>query len=135
MIKGRFIAASIVGLVLIGAGSAQRAVASAGDGDHVSKAQLKQMARDAHTPEQYQALANSYGSLQSYYLKQAADEEKEWARRRPITPSLSAKYPTPADSARNLYEYYVEKASEAGALSTKYAQMAQPASAATQQKM
>jgi len=133
--KGRFIAVSIMGLVLIGAGSAQRAVASAGGGDHVSCAQLKQMAREARTPDQYQALANSYGSLQSYYLRQAADEERVWSRLRPITPTMYAKYPRPADSARNLYEYYVEKASKAGAMSTKYAQMAQSTGASTQQRM
>jgi hypothetical protein len=40
--------------------------------------------------------------------------------------SLYAKYPKPADQAKALYEYYLEKASEAGVLSAKYAQLAEP---------
>ena|SRR5579863_10645022 len=133
--KGRSIATGILTLALVGAGSMQGSVAAAQDGDHVSKAQLKQMAREAHSPAQYRALAHYYDIQQKDYLKQAAEEKQEWERRSQITTSLYAKYPKPADSARNLYEYYVVKASEAGALSTKYSQLAEPAGAATQQRM
>ena len=34
----------------------------------------------------------------------------------------------PVDSARNLYEYYMYKASEAGALEAKYSRLASPES-------
>jgi len=36
---------------------------------------------------------------------------------------VAAKYPRPVDLARNLYEYYMYKASEMGALSLKYSQL------------
>jgi hypothetical protein len=92
-----------------------------------SSGQLKQMAKDAHTPEQYTALAQSYSQLEKSYLAKAAEEKQEWDRRSQNTMSLYAKYPRPVDSARNLYEYYAYKASEAGALATKYSQLAAPA--------
>ena len=133
--NGRYIAAGILALAFVGIGSAQGAVASGEEDSHASQAQLKKMARDAHTPEQYKALAVSYDIQQKDYLKQAADEKQEWIRRSQITVSLYAKYPKPADEAKYLYEYYVQKASEAGALSTKYAQLAEPAGAAAQQRM
>ncbi|MGA2651552.1 MAG: hypothetical protein ABSF28_13555 [Terracidiphilus sp.] len=133
--NGRLIAAGILTFAFVGVGSAQSAVSSGGDDSHVSQAQLKKMAREAHTPEQYKALAASYEIQQKGYLKQAADEKQEWIRRSQITVSLYAKYPKPADEAKYLYEYYVEKASEAGALSQKYAQLAEPAGATTQQRM
>jgi hypothetical protein len=133
--KGRYIAASILTLALIGAGSAHGSSAAVQNGDRVSKAQLKQMAREAHSPEQYKAVAHYYDIEQKDYLSQAADEKQEWIRRSQITTSLYAKYPKPADSARNLYEYYVEKASEAGTLSAKYSQLAEPTVAAAQPHM
>jgi hypothetical protein len=133
VMKGTSIAASVLAIALIGAGSAKGSLAAAQDGDHVSQTQVKQMARDAHSPEQYKALAHYYDIQQKNYLKQAADEKQEWERRSQITTSLYAKYPKPADSARNLYEYYVVKASEAGALSTKYGKLAEPAGSASQQ--
>ena len=37
-----------------------------------------------------------------------------------------AKYPRPVDSARNLHEYYMYAASEAGTLETTYSRMASP---------
>jgi len=135
MMKKGFSGASILFFALMSVATAHGAVAPAAEVDHVNNAQLKQMAREAHTPEQYQALANSYERQQKYYLKQAADEKQEWVRRSQITTSLYAKSPSPADTARNLYEYYVEKASEAGALSAKYSQMAEPMASATEHQM
>jgi hypothetical protein len=135
VMKGTYVAASILTLALIGAVSAQGLVASAQDGDHVSKAQLKQLAREAQSPEQYEALAHYYDIQQNDYLRQAKDARHEWISRLQFTTSLFAKYPRPADSARNLYESYVEKASKAGALSARYSQLAEPSSAAAQQRM
>jgi hypothetical protein len=122
--KRSIFAVSIVALALVSAGYAQGAVSSSSDGDHYSQAQLKQLAHDAHTPEQYKNLAASYSKQQSYFLQQAAEEKTEWQRRSQNIVSINAKYPRPVDSARNLYEYYVYKASEAGAMSAKYDQMA-----------
>ena len=123
MKKGIF-ATVMMALALVSAGYAQGAGSFSGDGDHYSQAQLKQLARDAHTPDQYKNLAMSYSKQQSYFLKQAAEEKVEWERRSQNIVSINAKYPRPVDSARYLYEYYVTKANEAGSLSAKYDQMA-----------
>jgi hypothetical protein len=133
--NGRIVVAGILTFAFVGVGTAQGAVGAGGDDSHVSQGQLKRMAREAHTPEQYKALAVSYEVAQKDYLKQAAEAKQEWIRLTPITGSLYAKYPRPADSAKNLYECDVEKASRAGALSQKYAQLAEPAGIATQQQM
>jgi hypothetical protein len=135
MIKKGFCAAAILSFALVGVVSAQGAISSAENGDHYTKSQLKQLERDAHTPGQYTALAQYYGKQQKDYAQQAAEEKQEWARRSQITTSLYAKYPKPADSARNLYEYYAVKASEAAALSAKYSQLADSSAPSTQQHM
>ena len=124
--NGRLVAASILTLAFVGIGTAQGAVASGGDDSHTSPAQLKKKAREAHTQDQYKALAASYEIEQRDYLKQAADEKQVWIQLRPPTPNLNAKYPRPADQAKSLYEYYVEKAQASGALSAKYTQLAEP---------
>jgi hypothetical protein len=83
------------------------------------------LALNAHAPEQYKALAGYYGQEQNRYAQLAAQEKIEWDRRsnQPIVSTL-AKYPRPVDSARNLYEYYIYKASENKALEAKYSRMA-----------
>jgi len=121
--KRTVFAASIVGLVLVGFGTASGQAPSSDKSEHYSQAQLKQMTLAAHTPEQYKALASSYTKQQSYFLRQAAEEKQEWERRSANIVSVNAKYPRPVDSARYLYEYDAYKASEAGALSLKYAQL------------
>jgi hypothetical protein len=135
MMKKGFCAAAILSFALVGVVNAQGAISSAENGDHYTKSQLKQLERDAHTPGQYAALAQYYGEQQKNYAQQAAEEKQEWARRSQITASLYAKYPKPADSARNLYEYYALKASEAAALSARYGQMADSSAGSTQQHM
>jgi hypothetical protein len=91
------------------------------------------MAREAHTPEQYRALASYYWREQKDYLQQAAEEKHEWIRRSQNIMVVAAKYPRPADSARNLYEYYMCKASEVAELSAKYSRLAAPGTPATVQ--
>ncbi len=118
------IAACIVTLALTGVGNAQGATSSSQSGTHFTKAQLKQMLRDAHTPEQYKALASYYDEQSKSYLQQAADEKKEWERRSQNVQGVAAKYPRPSDSARNLYEYYMYKASESTSLEANYDQLA-----------
>jgi len=109
----------IAALMLTGALGVQAASGETGD-SHYTHAQLKQIQRDAHTPEQYSALATYYTAQQKSYLEQAAPEKQEWIRRSQFTSSIEAKYPRPVDSARNLYEYYTAKAAEAGAAADKY---------------
>lgn len=51
------IAACTLALALAGSGNEQTAASSSESGAHFTKSQLKQMLRDAHTPEQYRTVA------------------------------------------------------------------------------
>jgi len=119
-------ATCILALAFAGAASAQDAASSAETGTHYTQAQVKQLALNAHAPAQYTALASYYGERQNDYLQKAAEEKQELIRRSQNIVSVAAKYPRPVDSARNLYEFYMYKASEAGTLEAKYSRMAEP---------
>jgi hypothetical protein len=123
----RVFAACILSLAFVHVGSAQGTVSPAETGSHSTQTHLKQLARGAHTQEQYMALANYYKTQQRIYLQRAEDEKKEWKRRDQNIMGVFAKYPRPVDSARNLYEYYTYRASGAGALESKYSRLAAPA--------
>jgi len=111
---------------MAGVGNAQSTAPSPEIRAHYTQAQVKQMTLTARTSTQYAALANYFGEQRSTYLQQAAEEKKEWERRSQNIVSTAAKYPRPVDSARNLYEYYMYKASEAGTFEAKYNRMAAP---------
>jgi len=120
------LAICILSLAFAGVGYAQGAASSPETGAHYTQAQLKQLALNAHEPAQYSVLASYFGERQKNYLQQAAEEKKEWERRSQNIMSIAAKYPRPVDSARNLYEYYMYKAAEAGTLEAKYSRLAMP---------
>ncbi len=124
---------SILALALVGVGNALGAASSAETGDHYSQAQLKELTRNAHSPEQYKALAHYYGERQRDYRQLAAEEKAEWERRSHNVMGVQAKYPRPADSARNLYEYYAAKATESETLEAKYTGLAEPETAVNAQ--
>ncbi len=123
----RILAICILSLTFTTVGLAQRAVSSAQPDAQYTQAQLKELAFNAHAPEQYKALSSYYGKQQGRYLALAAEEKAEFDRRseQPIV-SILAKYPRPVDSSRNLYEYYMYKAKENGELQAKYDRMATP---------
>jgi hypothetical protein len=122
--KLNLIATYFLAVALAGFVSAQATAAPIEKAVHCPRSHLKQMAREARSQEQYAAFADCLKQLQNNYLQQAAEEKKEWARRSQNVMASAAKYPRPVDSARNLYEYYMSKASEAGGLSAKYSQLA-----------
>jgi hypothetical protein len=72
-----------------------------------SNAELKQMEQNAHTPEQYEALASYFRSRQQDFREQAREEVPLMAWRSQFTFSLAAKYPRPYDSSRNRYDYFM----------------------------
>jgi ABC-type nitrate/sulfonate/bicarbonate transport system substrate-binding protein len=119
-------ATCILALAFAGAASAQNAASSAETGAHYTKVQVKELALNAHAPEQYAVLAGYYGAQKADYLRQAAEEKKEWERRSKNVSVAFGKYPRPVDSARNLYEYYLYKASKAETLQAKFSQLAAP---------
>jgi hypothetical protein len=97
---------------------------------HYSKAGLAQLRKEAHTPEQYRALAVYFDQRKRSFQKQANQEKKEWERRSQNVVGPAAKYPRPVDSARNLYEYYDYEAHQAGVLQAQYERLAEPAGVA-----
>jgi len=119
-------ATCILALAFAGAASAQGAASSAETDAHYTKAQLKQLTLNAHTTEQYSDLASYFSKQRGTYLQKAAEKQKEWVQLTQNVTSAAAKYPRPADSVRNYYEYYMRKASEAGMLEAKYSRLAAP---------
>jgi hypothetical protein len=116
--------ACILAIALASVASAQTTTAASGAATNYSQAQLKTMAREAHTSSQYQVLANYYSAQQKDYLAKSADEKKEWERRSANVMLTAAKYPRPVDSARYLYEYYTSMAQDAEEKSAKYQHLA-----------
>jgi hypothetical protein len=101
-------------------------VASRGSA-HYSKAELAQLRKEAHTPEQYRALAVYFDQRKRSFQEQANQEKKEWERRSQNVTGPAAKYPRPVDSARNLYEYYDYEAHQADVLQAQYERLAESA--------
>jgi glutamate/tyrosine decarboxylase-like PLP-dependent enzyme len=120
------VALCILSFSLAGVGLAQATDSSAQNGTQLTKAQAKQLLHSAHTPDQYRVLADYYGNREKYFQQQAAEERHEWIRRSQNVIVVAAKYPRPADSARNHYEYYASKQKEAGQSAEKFAHLAAP---------
>jgi len=120
---------SLLALAIVGAGSTLGVASSAETGEGYTKAQLKELTRSAHAPEQYKALAHYYGERQKDYLQLAAEAKAEWERRSHNAPTGFGKYPRPVDWARNAYEYYLAKASASRTLEAKYSNLAEPETA------
>jgi len=116
----------ILSLAFAGMGNAQAPASSPDSGPHYTLAQVKELESKAHAHEQYKALATYYGKQKKDYLQLAAQEKKEWDRMGHNPANTAAKYPRPGDSARNLYELYMSKASDSGTLEARYNRLASP---------
>lgn len=90
-------------------------------------AQIKRLAREAYTVEQYTTLADYYATRKRLYKRKAAEEMNIWAERSTMVNPLSEKWPRPVDSARNLHDYYEYKENEAEALREKCSRLADEA--------
>ena len=77
-----------------------------------SQSEVKQMIRDAHTAQQYHDLAGYFRERKQYFEQQAQSEKIEWDRRSQITAATYQKYPRPADSSKNRYEYFTYEAQQ-----------------------
>ena len=120
----RTLAAIGILVLALSAGSLWAAEKHTQDGTEYTSAQIKTMAREAHTVEQYNALADYYATRQRMYKRKAAEEMHLWALRAEMITPLSEKWPRPVDSARNLHDYYEYKAAQAAALCAKYNRLA-----------
>ncbi len=122
--KAMLFAAGLLSISLSVLAAAQAADQPGNAGTKPSPMKIKEQESKAHTAEQFDQLARYYSNQQQVFLLKAADEKEEWNRRSQHTSSLSAKYPKPADSARNLYEYYTKKAADSALSAGKYAHLA-----------
>src|ERR1700689_1161340 len=86
----------------------------------MSPAQAEQMLHSARTVEQYQMLAGYFHARQLVFEEKAQAEKAEWDRRSQITAASYQKYPRPADSSRNRYEYFTAEAQEMGDQAAHY---------------
>jgi len=116
----KVLAACFLSLAVAGVCNAQNTASSPETDAHFTHAQAKQLERGAHAPEQYRALASYYADRQKNYLQKADDAKREWQQLGQDNVSMAAKYPSPAESARNRYDYYMSKASKAGELEARY---------------
>jgi hypothetical protein len=89
---------------------------TSGSEPHYTGRQIKQMVRDAHTPQQYRVLGEWFRSQEQIFDEKAAAQKKEWEQR-------IGGYKV--DPARNLYDYYVEQAKEMGARAADYERRSQ----------
>lgn len=89
---------------------------ASGSVSHYSRKQIKEMMRDAHTPEQYRVLGEWFRSQEQMFHEKAIAEKKEWEQR-------VGGYKV--DPARNLYDYYVEQEQETGARAAEYERRSQ----------
>jgi hypothetical protein len=126
--RASLLTAGIIGLALAAVPAfAQSSPATAES--QPTPAQVKQMAREAQTPQQFAALADYYQAQSRTYSRMASAEMTEWSRRAEMVTPLSEKWPRPADSARNLSEYYRYKAEKLAATAAQYSRMADQAMA------
>ena len=89
-----------------------------------SRSELKKMVHDAHTPEEYRVLASYYRMRQQQFTDQAHDEIVWFAKRSMNVSLAAAKYPAPADSSRNRYEYFNYEAEQMGKQAARYESLA-----------
>lgn len=112
--------------LIAGIACAQEAGSPSKTGERDTQAQGMQLKSTAHTLDQYKALADYYATQRDSFALRASEEKKEMELRSRNITGIQAKYPRPVDSARNLYDYYMYKASAAGALEARYSQLASP---------
>lgn len=96
-------------ITVLGIASLGRAYADESSAPSYTKAELHKLASEAHSSEQYRALAKYFRAQQTKYQRQAQEEKAEWERRSQNVTGPAAKYPRPVDSSRDRYEYFEYK--------------------------
>ena len=125
MIRHRLLASATLIVALRFAGPA--AALTPADRPEYTTAEIRQLAHDAHTVQQFAVLADYYQIQRRMYQHKAAREMHLWAERNAVMTPLSEKWPRPVDAARNLYEYYLQMADESASLVDQYNKLADAA--------
>ncbi len=77
---------------------------------HLSRRDLHALLKKANTPEQYRTLEYYYLGREKKYEHEAEQEKGEWAYRQAFYSNVPMKSHWAVNSARNLYDYYVDMA-------------------------
>jgi hypothetical protein len=72
----------------------------------VNKAEIQRMIRQAHSPEDYRAIADYFRARQKAFDNEAQAEKVEWQRRSQNVMGPAAKYPRPVDSSKYRFDYF-----------------------------
>ena len=129
VIQGGFLVKAIVVVIITSAISVSGLCQSAPPAyPKYHRSELKQMIRTAHTSEEFEKLSTYFEAKEQEFCKKAEDEKKELDRRLAM-PYASSKYPTAADSARGLLQYYQVKTGEFAQRAKTYHLLATKASA------
>ena len=88
-----------------------------------TRAEIQKMVHEAHTSEQYRELAEYYRFRQQSFELRARAEKHEWVRRT-FDVSTPGKYPSPEDSSKNRYEYFMYEATKMSLLAVRYSMLA-----------
>ena len=86
----------------------------------LSHGDLKKMMREAHTSEDYLTLASYFRWRQQQFAQQAHEELVFWAQRSSNVSLQAAKYPRPADSSKNRYDYFQYEAQKMSQRASNY---------------
>lgn len=121
----------LVGLAALGlaVGTVRFAMAETADKPEYTSAQIKKLAHEAHTVQQYTILADYYAAQQRMYKSKSVEQMHLWRERAEMPTPLNEKWPRPVDSARNLHDYYEYKAAQAAVQFAKYDRLADATSA------
>jgi len=84
-----------------------------------SSSELKQLIRNAHTPAEFNSVADYFDGKQLEFLRKAKDENAELVRLLAL-PHLCSKYPSPCDNATGLIQYFDLKSEEFGRRANSY---------------
>jgi hypothetical protein len=87
---------------------------------HFSRRDLHALLKKANTPEQYRTLEYYYLGREKKYEHEAEQEKGEWAYRQAFYSNVPMKSQWAINSARNLYEYYVDMAHRMAAKAAFY---------------
>jgi hypothetical protein len=93
---------------------------------HYTHSELTSLIKNAKTPAEYSALRDYYGHVAELDRAKAAQEKQEWDLRKAYPPR---KFPSPVDSAHNLYDSYVYEANAASTKADHYDQLAKNSTA------
>lgn len=85
---------------------------------HYGRSELKRMMREASTADQYRTLVTWFREQETTFRGKAEAENRDYDRYKDRL--VPAKYPTPADTARGLRDYYTYKANQMAGLATRY---------------